>query len=66
MAPHYPVSTQLMYILSLGVVKEYRRHGIGECLYYILIVIDKRPFLLQCNGILVHSDGAERYIVELR
>ncbi|KTF86097.1 hypothetical protein cypCar_00015395 [Cyprinus carpio] len=30
LASSFPVDTQVAYILSLGVVKEFRKHGIGE------------------------------------
>ncbi|XP_010129508.1 PREDICTED: N-alpha-acetyltransferase 60-like, partial [Buceros rhinoceros silvestris] len=30
LASNFPVDTQVAYILSLGVVKEFRKHGIGE------------------------------------
>lgn len=30
LATHYPTSCQVAYILSLGVVDEFRRHGIGK------------------------------------
>lgn len=29
LASSFPVDTQVAYILSLGVVKEFRKHGIG-------------------------------------
>lgn len=30
LASSFPVETQVAYILSLGVVKEFRKHGVGE------------------------------------
>lgn len=30
LASSFPVDTQVAYILSLGVVKEFRKHGIGK------------------------------------
>ena len=30
LASRFPVDTQVAYILSLGVVKEFRKHGIGR------------------------------------
>lgn len=33
LASSFPVDTQVAYILSLGVVKEFRKHGIGELQY---------------------------------
>ncbi|NXS14909.1 NAA60 acetyltransferase, partial [Neodrepanis coruscans] len=32
LASNFPVDTQVAYILSLGVVKEFRKHGIGSLL----------------------------------
>ena len=35
LASYFPPSTQMAYILSLGVISDYRRQGIGMCyLYY--------------------------------
>jgi len=39
LAPHYPLNTQMVYILSLGVVKEYRRHGVGVLLFIFTSVL---------------------------
>jgi len=39
LASHYPLNTQMVYILSLGVVKEYRRHGVGVLLFIFMSVL---------------------------
>jgi len=39
LSSYFPMNTQMVYILSLGVVKEYRRHGVGVF-----------PFVFWCFG----------------
>lgn len=54
LASHYPLNTQMVYILSLGVVKEYRRHGIASLLLDSLLSYLTSGEQSDCKAVYLH------------
>ncbi|XP_014673832.1 PREDICTED: N-alpha-acetyltransferase 60-like [Priapulus caudatus] len=54
LANSFPSGTQVAYILSLGVVKDYRRHGIASLLLDNLISYLSSPERSNCKAIYLH------------
>lgn len=54
LATHYPTSCQVAYILSLGVVDEFRRHGIASLLLDSLLSYLTSRDRYNCKAIYLH------------
>lgn len=54
LASHFPKGTLVTYILSLAVVKEFRRHGIATLLLRHLLVYLTSDDMIQCKAVYLH------------
>lgn len=54
LAPHYPQNTMMAYIMSLGVVKDFRRHGIASLLLDNLLSYLTSGEHSECKVVFLH------------
>ncbi|KAK2161156.1 hypothetical protein LSH36_120g01017 [Paralvinella palmiformis] len=54
LSSHFPQGTQVAYILSLGVLQDFRRHGIASLLLNNLLSYLRSPELHSCKAVYLH------------